>query len=143
MLGPMGARGPHDDFDSASALIRKAYSDYREHEDFDRLCDDFVSEEVEYVTRDGTFHGHERWRREIATQTSRWRFDNELTDIVDAGAGAVITISELKRVDRETGEVVWKTWPAAVLRVLDGKCVFFEGYIDSRRALEDFGVERG
>ena len=29
------------------------------------------------------------------------------------------------------------------MRVLDGKCVFMEGYIDSRKALEDYGVEQG
>jgi ketosteroid isomerase-like protein len=139
----MGARGPHDDFEFVSGLIRKAYSDYREHEDFDRLCDDYISDDLEYVTRNGTFHGPGQWKRESADQTSRWRFDNELTDVIDAGDGAVITISEFRRIDRDTGEVAWKTWPAAVLRVLDGKLVFFEGYIDSRKALEDFGVEQG
>jgi ketosteroid isomerase-like protein len=139
----MGARGPHDDFESASGLIRKAYSDYREHEDFDRLCDDYISEDLEYVTRNGTFRGPDQWRSEAAVQTSRWRFDNELKKVIDAGDGAVIAISEFRRVDRDTGEVAWKTWPAAVMRVLDGKCVFFEGYVDSRKALEDFGVEQG
>jgi ketosteroid isomerase-like protein len=139
----MGARGPHDDFESASGLIRKAYSDYREHEDFDRLCGDYISDDLEYVTRDGTFRGPDQWRSEVVVQTSRWRFDNELKKVIDAGDGAVIAISEFRRVDRDTGEVAWKTWPAAVVRVLDGKCVFFEGYIDSRRALEDFGVEQG
>ena len=139
----MGARGPHDDFESAAALIRRVYAEYDEHEDFHRLLDDHCSEDFEYVTRNGTFHGTEQWKSEADVQSTRWRLENELKDIIDAGDGAVITIAEFKRIDRETGEIAWKTWPAAVLRILDGKLVFWEGYIDSRKALADFGVEQG
>jgi ketosteroid isomerase-like protein len=139
----MGARGPHDDFESAAERIRKAFAEWEDHGDFDRLCDDYISDDVEYVTRNGTFHGVDHWKSELGAQTARWKFENEIKDIIDAGDGAVITISEVRRVDRDTGEVVWKTWPAAVVRVQDGKCVFFEGYIDSRKALEEFGVEQG
>jgi limonene-1,2-epoxide hydrolase len=139
----MGARGPHDDFESTEKLLRQAFAEYADHQDFDRVCDDYISNEVEYVTRNGTFHGPGQWKSEIGVQTARWMFENELKDVIDAGGGAVITIHEVRRVDRDTGEVVWKTWPAGVTRVLDGKCVFWEGYIDSRKALEELGVEQG
>jgi ketosteroid isomerase-like protein len=139
----MGARGPHDDFESAEKLIRQVYAEFSEHQDFSRTCDEYVSDDVEYVTRHGTFHGSERWKSEFESQASRWEVLNEVQDVIDAGEGAVIVLTEFRRVDRDTGEVAWKTWPAAVLRVEDGKCVFFEGYIDSRKALEEFGVEQG
>ena len=138
----MGARGPHDDFEAVARLVRQAFADYREHEDFGRICDDYMSDDLEYVTRDGTFRGPDQFKSESDVQTTRWRFDNQLKEVIDAGDGAVITISEFKRLDRDTGEVAWTTWPAAVLRVLDGKVVFWEGFIDSRKALEDFGVEQ-
>jgi limonene-1,2-epoxide hydrolase len=138
----MGARGPHDDFEAAEEVIRSAFADYAEHEDFDRICDDYTTDDLEYVTRNGTFRGPEQLKSEIAAQGVRWRFENEMTDLVDAGEGAVIAITEFKRLDKDTGEVAWKTWPATVLRVLDGKIVFWEGYVDSRKALEDFGVEQ-
>jgi ketosteroid isomerase-like protein len=138
----MGARGPHDDFESAAQLIRRVYAEFVEHQDFDRTCDEYVSEDLEYVTRNGTFHGPDQWKSEFATQSSSWQFVNEVQDIVDAGDGAVIVLSETRRIDRDTGEVGWKTWPGLVMRVLDGKLVFFEGYIDSRKALEEFGVEQ-
>jgi ketosteroid isomerase-like protein len=139
----MGARGPHDDFESAEKLVRRALAAYAEHGDFDRLCDDYISDDLEYVTRNGTFHGPDQWKSENAVQGSRWRLENELKDVIDAGDGALIVLGEFRRIDRETGEVAWKTWPASVVRVLDGKLVFFEGYIDSRKALEEFGVEQG
>jgi ketosteroid isomerase-like protein len=139
----MGARGPHDHFESAAELIRRTFAEFAEHEDFKRLVDEYCSDDLEYVTRNGTFHGTEQWKSEVDVQADRWRLENEVMDIIDAGDGAVITISEFKRIDRETGEVAWKTWPAAVVRILDGKCVFFEGYIDSRKALEEFGVGQG
>jgi hypothetical protein len=139
----MGARGPHDDFEAAEKLIRRAFAEYREHEDFDRLCDDYFSDHLEYVTRNGTFRGPEQFKSEMAAQGVRWQFESELKDVIDAGDGTVITITEFRRVDRDTGEVGWKTWPAGVLRVLDGKFVFLEGYIDARKAFEDYGVEQG
>jgi ketosteroid isomerase-like protein len=139
----MGARGPHDDFESAARLVRRVYAEYAEHRDFDRLCDEYISDELEYVTRDGTFQGPDQWKSEIDVQKERWQLNNELKEVIDAGDGALIALTEFRRVDRESGEVVWKTWPAVVMRILDGKLVFFEGYIDSRRALEAFGVEQG
>ena len=139
----MGARGPHDDFESAAKTVREAYAQYTRDEDFDAVCEAYVSDDLEYVTRDGTFRGADQWKSENAVQSSRWRLENELKDVIDAGDGALIVLSEFRRVDRESGEVAWKTWPAMVMRVHEGKCVFLEGYIDSRRALEAFGIEQG
>jgi ketosteroid isomerase-like protein len=139
----MGARGPHDDFESAAVVVRRAYADYAEHEDFDRICDDYTTDDLEYVTRNGTFRGPEQFKSEVAAQGTRWRFENQVKDVIDGGDGVVIAITEFKRLDRDTGEVAWKTWPAAVMRVLDGKVIYWEGYIDSRKALEDFGVQQG
>jgi ketosteroid isomerase-like protein len=142
-IQPMGARGPHDDFESAATLLRRGYVEYAEHRDIDRICDDYMSDDLEYVTRNGTFKGPDQWKSELSVQTGRWQINNELKDVIDAGDGALILLTEFRRIDRESGEVVWKTWPALVVRVLDGKLVFLEGYIDSRRALEEFGVEQG
>jgi ketosteroid isomerase-like protein len=139
----MGARGPHDDFVAAEKLIRRATAEYQEHKDFDRIADDYMADELEYVTRNGTFRGTEQMKSEMAVQGDRWRLVNELKDVIDAGDGAVIAVSEFRRVDRDTGEVAWKTWPATVVRILDGKVVFWEGYIDARRAFEDYGVQQG
>lgn len=139
----VGATGRHDDFESAARLVRKAYAEYAEHRDFDRICDAYISDDLEYVTRNGTFKGPDQWKSELSVQTGRWQINTELKDVIDAGEGALIGLTEFRRVDRESGEVVWKTWPAIVMRVLDGKLVFLEGYIDSRLALEEFGIEQG
>ena len=97
----MGARGPRDEFlESAEKRVRQVYAEFRDHEDFNRTCDEYVSDDLEYVTRNGTFHGAERWKSEFGTQLSRWHFVNEITDVIDAGDGAVIVLTELKRLDQ-------------------------------------------
>ncbi len=61
--------------------------------------------------------------------------------ILDPGGGALLVNLNNRRIDREGGEVVWKAWPTFVLRVLAGRLVFCEGYIDRRQAYADYGVE--
>jgi hypothetical protein len=137
----MGARGPHDDFETAEKQARAAYASFNETQDAEELRRTYVSPELEYVTRHGTFHGPDRLFNELEVQHEKWRLENEIEEILDAGEGAMILLLKINRVDNESGEVVWKAWPAVVLRIKDGKCVFFEGYIDRRQALADFGVQ--
>jgi hypothetical protein len=139
----MGARGPHDDFETAERVARAAFGHYSEHQDLELIRDAYVSEEVEYVTRQGTFHGHDRWMDDFAVQEGNFDFENEVEEVIDAGEGAIILFNKVLRKDKESGAVVWKAWPAVVARILDGKFVFFEGYIDRRQALADYGVEQG
>jgi hypothetical protein len=80
--------------------VREGYARFSERQDLEELRRDWISPDLEYVTRHGTFHGG-------------------------------------------SGDVVWKAWPAAVVRVLDGKLAFFEGYVDRRAALAALGVEQG
>jgi ketosteroid isomerase-like protein len=138
----MGARGPHDDFESAEKTAREAFEHYGEHRDLDLIYETYVSDDVEYVTRHGTFHGPDQWLTEFKVQQTNFDFDFEVEEVVDAGEGAVILLNKVLRKDRESGEVVWKAWPAIVVRVLGGKIVFWEGYIDRRKALVDLGVEQ-
>ena len=70
-----------------------------------------------------------------------WRVEVEIEEIVDAGEGAIV-LNKVRRIDKETGKVVFKAWPAIVVRVHNGKFVFFEGYVDRRKALADLGVEQ-
>jgi ketosteroid isomerase-like protein len=138
----MGARGPHDDFESAKRLIRAAFAHYSLHQDVEFVRDNYVADDIEYVTRHGTFRGPEEWMAESAAQEKRWRMEFELEELIDAGEGAVIAFNEARRINRDTGETEWKTWPAVVLRVHLGRIVFFEGYVDRRRALADYGLEQ-
>jgi ketosteroid isomerase-like protein len=137
----MGARGPHDDFESAKRVIRAAFAQFALDQDLD-AARAHIDDDAEYVTRDGTFRGSDRWYGELAVQMKEWRVEVEIEEIVDAGEGAVVLLNRVRRVDRETGEVVFKAWPAIVVRVNDGKFVFFEGYVDRRKALADLGVEQ-
>ncbi len=139
----MPERGPHDDFETAERLIRAAYVDFAANEDLEEIREKYVSDDLEYVTRDGAFHGREWYGHDFEVQLLKWRFESEVKEIIDAGEGAVIVMIELRRIDRESGEVAWKVWPASVMRVHDGRLVFFEGYIDSRKAMAALGVERG
>jgi hypothetical protein len=139
----MGARGPHDDFEAAAKTARAAFAHYAEHQDLDQLRDAYVSDEIEYVTRQGTFHGHDKWMSDFAVQEGNFDFHTEVEEVIDGGEGALILLNRVLRKDKETGEVVWKAWPAVVVRVLDGRFVFFEGYIDRRQALADFEVDQG
>ena len=137
----MGARGPHDDFESAKRVIRAAFAQFALDQDLD-AARAHIDEDAEYVTRDGTFRGPDRWSSELAVQMQAWRVEVEIEEIVDAGEGAVVLLNKVRRVDKETGKVVFKAWPAAVVRVHNGKFVFFEGYVDRRKALADLGVEQ-
>jgi hypothetical protein len=56
------------------------------------------------------------------------------------GDGALIAILKVERRNRENGKSSGRAWPALVVRILDGKVVFFEGYIDRRKAIDDLGV---
>ena len=137
----MGARGPHDDFETASKAILAAYAEFTMNQDRDELRRKYLSDELEYVTRQGTFHGPDQYLSELEVQQRKWNVEVEPDDIIDAGEGAIIALVKFMRVDKETGTVDWKVWPAVVLRVKDGKMVFNEAYVDRRKALADFGVE--
>jgi ketosteroid isomerase-like protein len=139
----MGARGPHDDFESAKKVIQAAFSHYALHQDLDFVKDNYVAGDIEYVTRHGTFRGPGEWLSEMEVQNKRWRMEVEVEEVIDAGDGAVIAFNHVRRVNRDTGDIDWKAWPAVVIRVKDGKLVFFEGYVDRRKALADFGIEQG
>ncbi len=135
----MPARGPHDDFDSARKVIRAAFSQFALDGDLAAASDRYVSEDIEYVTRDGAF-GIDRWLSDGEVQLRQWDLDIEVEEIVDAGEGAIVLLNRVRRLDRETGEAVFKAWPANVVRVDGGKVVFFEGYVDRRQALAAFGL---
>ena len=137
----MGARGPHDDFESAKRVIRAAFARFTLDQDLD-AARAHIDDDAEYVTRDGVFRGSDRWYSELAVQMEEWRVEVEIEEIVDAGEGAVVLLNKVRRVDKETGEVVFKAWPAVVVRVHNGKFLFFEGYVDRRKALADLGVEQ-
>jgi ketosteroid isomerase-like protein len=139
----MGVRGPHDDFEKAEGSIRAAYARFNEAQELDEIRRDYISDELEYVTRHGTFHGPDQFLSEFGVQREKWRLENDVEEVIDAGDGAIVVFVKAKRIDRDSGEVVWKAWPAIVCRVHDGRFVFFEGYIDRRKALDDLGVEQG
>jgi hypothetical protein len=69
-----------------------------------------------------------------------WDVEIEVEEIIDAGEGAILLLNRVRRIDKETGEVAFKAWPANVIRVHDGKMVFFEGYVDRRAALAALGL---
>lgn len=138
----MGARGPHDDLEAAKNVVRAGFAEFTVTQDVEETIRKYVSEDLEYVTRLGTFHGLEQWRSDGRGQLANFRFEIEVEEIIDAGDGALVVLNNARRLDKETGEVVWKAWPAVVVRVLEGKMVFFEGYVDRRKALADLGVER-
>jgi ketosteroid isomerase-like protein len=138
----MGARGPHDDFEAAKNVVRAGFAEFTVTQDAEEAIRKYASEDLEYVTRQGTFHGLEQWRSDGRGQLANFRLEIEVEEIIDAGDGALVVFNKARRLDKETGEVVWKAWPAVVVRVLDGKMVFFEGYVDRRKALADYGVER-
>jgi hypothetical protein len=137
----MGARGPHDDVESAKKVIRAAFAQFSLDQDLDAARAHF-DEDAEHVTRDGTFRGSDRWHSDLAVQMEDWRVEVEIEEIIDAGGGALVVYIKVLRIDKDTGEVAFKAWPANVVRVHNGKFVFFEGYIDRRKALADLGVER-
>jgi len=134
----MPARGPHDDFESARKVIRAAFSQFTLDGDRDR----YVSEDIEYVTREGTF-GIDRWHSDGEVQLRQWDMEIEVEEIIDAGEGAIVLLNRVRRLDKETGEAVFKAWPANVVRVHGGRVVFFEGYVDRRQALANFGLSSG
>ena len=136
----MPAKGPHDDFESAKKVIRAGYAQFTLDGDLAATRDRFIDDEIEYVTRDGTF-GIDRWQSDREVQVGNWDIEFEIEEIIDAGGGAIVLLHKLRRVDKETGKVVFKAWPAAVVRVHDGKFLFFEGYVDRRRALAEFGLQ--
>jgi len=136
----MPARGPHDEFDASKAIIRAAYAQLTLDNDLAEIRRRFVADDAEYVTRDGTL-GVDRWEDDWRAQTQRWKIETEVEEIVDAGEGAIIVLLKMRRIDESTGEVAFKAWPANVVRIHDGKLVFFEGYPDPRKAFADLGLE--
>jgi hypothetical protein len=137
----VSARGPHDDFESAKKVIRVAFAGFALDQDLD-AARAYIDDEAEHVTRDGTFRGSDRWYDDLAVQTAEWRVEVEVEEIIDAGGGAIVLLNKVRRIEKETGRVGFKAWPANVVRVHNGKFVFLEGYADRRKALADLGVER-
>jgi hypothetical protein len=134
----VGARGPHDDFESARLVIESAIAALAGG-DFETLRE-LSDPEAEHVTRDGGVRGPERLISEFAPQLDRWVVSFYVEGMIDAGGGAVVVLLEVERRNRETGKVGLKAWPANVMRVHNGRVVFLEGYVDRRRALADLGL---
>jgi ketosteroid isomerase-like protein len=134
----MAARGPHDDFDAAKAVVIATVAAINSA-DFDEGAR-LIDENVEHVTRDGVLHGSERMLGDFAAQLERWEIAYELEDLIDAGDGALVAACKVERRNRESGYLDWKAWPALVLRIHGGKIVFLEGYVDRRKAFDDLGV---
>lgn len=135
----MPARGAHDDFETAEAVIHAglaalAAGDWE-------TARSLVHEDGEHVTRDGVFVGPERMVSEFSPQLERWTISFYLEDLIDAGGGALVLLLEVERRNPETGKVGWKAWPAIVVRVNAGKIAFLEGYIDRRTALADLAAK--
>jgi hypothetical protein len=139
----MGARGPHDDFETAAKLIRAAYAEFALTQDLESLRRKYIADDLESVTRHGTFHGSDHFMSELEANSKNWTLEGVVEDIVDAGEGALIVFVKFLRKEKDTGKVAWKAWPAIVMRIHEGKMVFNEGYIDRRKALADLGVEQG
>jgi ketosteroid isomerase-like protein len=136
----LGARGPHDDFEAAKAVVEAGIAALARG-DFEAMRE-LTAADGEHVTRDGLFLGPERLISEFAPQLERWSMSFYLEELVDAGDGALIAMMEVERRDRETGEVELRAWPATVIRVQGGRIVFLEGYVDRRKALTALGLER-
>ncbi len=139
----MPARGPHDEFDSAAETLRAGYAEFNRDQDVEAIGRKYIAPDIEYVTRDGTFNGPDRLLSELGVQQENWRVETDIEEILDAGEGALVMLTKISRIERDSGKVVWKAWPAVVVRVKDGRLAFFEGYVDSRKALADYGLERG
>jgi hypothetical protein len=139
----VGAPGPHDDFEDAKKVIRAAYAEFNLNQDLEAIREKYIADDLEYVNRYGTFNGPERYLSDLRTQADRWNLQTEVEEILDAGGGALVVLTKFSRIDADSGEVEWKAWPAAVMRVNGGKMVFFEGYVDRRDAFSDYGLERG
>src|SRR5690349_2404889 len=120
----MGARGPHDDFESAKKLIVAVIANLSLNQDLDELRAG-LADDLEYVTRQGTFHGPDQYLSDFGSQLRQWDLESEVDEIVDAGDGAIVVFVRNRRIDKETKEVALKAWPALVMRILDGKLVFF------------------
>lgn len=134
----MGARGPHDSFEVAKAVIEEgtaalARGDWE-------LVRKLADERVEHVTRDGVVPGPERLIAELAPQLERWLISFYLQEVIDGGDGALILLLEVERRNRVTGEAALKAWPAIVVRIHEGRVVFLEGYVNRAKALEALGV---
>lgn len=139
----MGAKGPHDDFETARKIITAGYANFNVDQDLDAIRDRYLGDDLEYVTRLGTFHGPERFVGDLRAQVGRWTLQVDLEEVIDAGEGAVLALATVSRIDPDSGEVEWKAWPGAVMRIHGGRMVFFEGYVDRRKALAEYGLERG
>jgi hypothetical protein len=136
----MPARGEHDDFETAEAVVHAglaalAAGDWE-------AARSLTHEDAEHVTRDGVFSGPERMISEFAPQLDRWTISFYLEDLIDAGGGALVLLLEVERRNPRTGKVGWKAWPAIVVRIYQGKVAFLEGYIDRRKALTDLGLTK-
>lgn len=135
----MGARGPHDDFESAKAVIDAAALAFASG-DWDTIRE-LADPEAEHVTRYGTVRGPEQLIADFTPQMERWTISFYREELRDAGGGALVSMLEVERRDPETGEVGMTVWPAIVIRVHRGKIVFLEGYVDRRKALAALGIE--
>jgi hypothetical protein len=66
----LGARGPHDSFETAKAVIDAGIAALARG-DFEALRE-LTAADGEHVTRDGVFLGPERMISEFAPQIERW-----------------------------------------------------------------------
>ena len=100
-----------------------------------------LAEDMEHVTREGTKRGPDRLIEFWGLQLEQFNVGFELEDVVDAGDGRAIMLQTVTRRNPESGQVEMTAWPAAVIRVQNGRVVFLEGYQDRRQAFIDCGLE--
>ncbi len=135
----MGARGPHDDFESAEEVLDAIGLAFAAG-DWDTVRE-LTDPDGEHVTRHGTVHGPEQAIADFIPQMERWTISFYREELIDADGGALVSMLEVERRNPETGEVGMTAWPAIVNRVHRGKIVFLEGYVDRRKALADLGID--
>jgi ketosteroid isomerase-like protein len=126
-------------FEEAEQVVRQV-TEALNRGDLD-AAEAMLAEDVEWVTRDGPARGRHVLRDVWAPQLERFEVKFEVERIVDAGDGQVILVQRVDRLDRESGELELRAWPALVIRVENGMVVFVEGYPDRRKAFADLGLD--
>ncbi|MFL5907079.1 MAG: nuclear transport factor 2 family protein [Solirubrobacterales bacterium] len=102
---------------------------------------ELLAEDMEHVTREGPKRGPDALIEFWRLQAERFNVTFELEGVFDAGDGKLVMLQTVTRRNPESGKVEMTAWPAAVIRVSNGKIVFLEGYQDRRQAFIDCGLQ--
>jgi hypothetical protein len=97
----MPARGEHDDFETAEAVVHAGLAALAAG-DWETVRA-LSHEDAEHVTRDGVFFGPERMISEFSPQLERWTVSFYLEELIDAGGGALVLLLEVERRNPQTG----------------------------------------